>query len=172
MINITIALVLFLLTTAMHIAIYRLGWNRKQMHLFTIFTFMLGFTINLVFQFSVAPIVDFYLLRTGDRFPITAIALYLFLSMILMLFFSSIFWRQESPSFTILFLVKQRKKMSFKDLTSYFSNKTLIESRMLDLLNGQYVQKKGTNYYLTSKGKLIYFYTSLYRSMLHWESGG
>lgn len=174
MVSLSFSLLVFLVTIATHVMLYQALQSRKELAFKTAGVFGFGLIISVFVHFILMPTVIYLPVTTwwAVPLPLTSLALYALLASIYILFFTNIYWGEESPSFAIYFLVKRYRKLTAAEIRTHFSDKKIIGSRLTDLLNERYVYKKGDRYLLTSRGKFVYSVTEFYRKILNWQSGG
>ena len=162
MILIGVSIVVFFLTTCLHVLIHRFLISKGIVTFKTVAIFVVGFAINAY--------ILIYLQREG--FTFSAIAIYGFLVADYLAFFASPYLDDPSPSSKLILLIQKLKKASYKDLQKYFSNEELIIKRINDLVKSNLISKKYDRYHILPKGKLLLFFIHAYQALIRWERVG
>src|SRR3989338_2957045 len=109
MIYIFVSTAAFILTLICHIIIFRM-FEKIKSESNVLLTFLSGFVLNCIIIFYLNSLEFNYI-----KIPLTAIWLYFLLSLAFIIFFLFSFLSEESPSSTILGLLKKRGKIRERD---------------------------------------------------------
>ncbi|KKS97787.1 MAG: hypothetical protein UV73_C0005G0064 [Candidatus Gottesmanbacteria bacterium GW2011_GWA2_43_14] len=161
MIEILLVIIIYLCASFIHIIKYR---RQKAIKIGIINTYdiFLLFLPVLVITFQFIPV----------RWPLSSVFLYLLLSGVHFIFFTSPYLGDEGPSAKIYFLIKKQGEMNFKSLIANFSDEELIIKRIRNLENSKLILKKKTLFKTTAKGQLLSGLFNSYRQLLSWDTGG
>lgn len=164
--SLLVSIVLFMTTLFVHVVAYRKVKKFKSDTAITFLIFSIGLIISAVFicwlgKYKIFPIL-----------PLTSIFIYLLLSLIFIIFFLYTYLVEEGPSSTILSVLKKKRKIADSQIYDYFSDSSLIGSRMRDLIKQGTVVEKNKRIFIQNKGKLIATLINIYRKMLGWQNFG
>ena len=104
--------------------------------------------------------------------PMTAITVYILLSATFIIFFLYSYLVEESPTSTILGVLRKKEKVSEKEINSYFSDYKLIKLRLVDLLNQKAIKEKNKHLVILKRGKIAAGFIRSYRNILGWTNFG
>lgn len=154
-------------TVLVHIVLSKvrliLGWSRLA---------VLGvFIVGLV---GCVLTTVWYLPRASSSLPLplTGIFLYIFCSLAYLAITGSPTLGDESPTTKILLGLRRKGPLTQKQIFSLFTYREVIGKRMNDLLESQWIQKKGNALVATRRGRLIASFFTSYRRILGLSEGG
>lgn len=173
--DILLSVAVFFVTAILHVIMHRVLKKFRIVTFKTTLVFTAGFILNLSLLYFFRPQINAF--QTGNLWwfistPLSALAFYVCFSFVYVLFFTSPYWGEESPSFRIFFLIKKFGQMSQADLLKYFSNEDFIQKRLQDLELEGFTGKKGDKYYLEARGRGLLNLIETYRKILNWYPGG
>ena len=166
MIYIFVSTAAFILTLICHIIIFRM-FEKIKSESNVLLTFLSGFVLNCIIIFYLNSLEFNYI-----KIPLTAIWLCFLLSLAFIIFFLFSFLSEESPSSTILGLLKKRGKIRERDIYSSFSEAKLIRMRLSELTHQKIIEEQNNNFIILPKGKIIANVVNFYRKILGWEIFG
>lgn len=172
MINLVISFIWFITTVFLHIALHRLLENRGVSNFKTILLFPLGFIVNILFLFNIQNTTTVNRNFWNLPLPINASILYGLLSWFYIIYFASSYFGEISPSARIILLLQEKGTLPADIIKAQFTDHELVEKRLEDLINGQFIDKKNGRYVIASKAKLMVKIIDIYRWMLGGDSGG
>lgn len=165
--------IIFLITFIIHILLHRFLLRYKIVTFKSLSIFAFGFILDLggvIYLYENVPINNSEILFTP--LPVTALILYVLLSLNFAIFMTSIYLKDQSPSAKLVWLVKINSKAELKEIKHYFSNSELIFKRLADLVRVRWIKKEGARYKIITRGKLIIKFIYFYRSLLGWKITG
>jgi len=175
MIYILISLVVFICTTIVHVFLHRLLTKLGIRTFKSVSIYGMGL-IFLIFLFSFNIPASLFPDKPGTLMnlpiPITAIVLYSLLSILNIMFFTSPYMNNTSPSYKIFLQIRQSRGLSKQEIVRSFSDQELIGKRLNNLVLDGYLQKNKKRFKILPKGKKIISIIDFYRSWLKWESSG
>lgn len=104
--------------------------------------------------------------------PLTGIFLYIFCSVAYLTMTGTPSLGDESPTTTIVLVLRRKGRLTEKQIFSLFTYQDAIGKRVNDLLDGQWIQKKGNALVATWRGRLIASFFTSYRRILGLSEGG
>lgn len=139
----------------------------------TILIFSLGFLINSTLLMTL-PSLTWSNNMSWWTFalPLSASGLYLILSSLYLIYYANISYDEGSPSAAIYSRVRKLGKINYSAILKHFSNQDLIVKRLNNLSQIGFIEKRGNNYFILPKGKLVVIFFNLYRKILNWDEGG
>ena len=175
MLYLTVSIAAFCLTLTAHVIIYRLFKKIDADILIAFLTFAVGFILagSLVYfifrQYQINNAGDNLWLRP---LPLTAVVVYLLLSVAYLIFFLAPYLGEDSPTSTILIMLKKNNRRTFGQIRTKFTNQKLIGLRLVKFIDGGYVRKHHNKYFILPKGKLVATIINFYRQILGWNTFG
>lgn len=170
-----ISLVVFAFTTICHIFLHRLLAKLGIRTFKSVSVYGLG----LIFIISLSSfniIKHLFYNKTGTLqslpIPITGIVLYSLLSILNIMFFTSPYMGNISPSYKILLLIKNSRGLSKKAILKSFSDQELIGKRLNNLVLDGFLQRNKKLFKILPKGQKLVSVIDYYRSWLKWKSSG
>lgn len=169
------SLFVFTVCVLLHVLLYRFLAARGIQTFKTIAVFALGFMVDAVL------VIASFTANTASGqgagislmpLPLTSILLFAVLAALYVIFFTSPFLGDVSPSGKILFLIEEKGELSYKELQEHFTDEKLIIKRIHDLLQEGLIENKNNRYYATKRGERLARFLDKYRSLLHWGKGG
>ena len=104
--------------------------------------------------------------------PATGTVLYSVLSILNIIFFTSPYMGNISPSYKIMLTIKESHGLSKQAILKQFSDQELIGKRLDNLVLDGFLQKKEKLFKILPKGEKIISFIDFYRSCLKWRSSG
>ena len=167
------AIIIFMLSLIVHIGVFRLFRKLKNEASVSLIIFFTGFII------ASAVIFRSYSQNMAERVGLwitpllwTAVVFYFLLALSYIIFFLYSFLVEESPTSTILGLLRKKRKVSEKEIFANFSNAKLIETRLTELIGRNIIRKDKKLLRVSKKGEVIAGVFKYYREILGWKNFG
>lgn len=167
--DVIVAISIYFVAVILHVGLHRLLALYQYKTFRTAYVFIGGF-IAVVLTILLLPRYSFF--EKDFALPFASLGIYILLSLAHILFYTSPYWGEQSPSFSIYFLIKNRQKMSLIEIEKSFSDKQFIEARLTDLVHDGFVSYRNKLYRSRGKGKRLLSWIERYRKMLNWYPGG
>lgn len=161
------SIAIFLITEILHIILHRILRAKGILTMKSSVIFLGGLAVDLYAVYSISG-------ETAGRasngiwllpIPFSGIMVYIFLSLVFIIFYTHPAVPYISPS-TLLLGYLTKKRMRYSEIIRRFTNKMLIDERLDDLEESGLVIRKGSIYSLTTRGqnlaKIMEFYKRLF----------
>ncbi|OGG30675.1 hypothetical protein A3A63_00645 [Candidatus Gottesmanbacteria bacterium RIFCSPLOWO2_01_FULL_46_9] len=99
--------------------------------------------------------------------PLTSVVYYVLLVLVGVMFYLTPYLGGETPASMILESFGEKRQQTFRDLMGLFTNTGLIWKRIEDLQMAGLIQKQGTHYSVTGKGKMAALLVLFYQKLFH-----
>lgn len=169
MIHIFISVLVFILVTIIHVIVHRVCVLTGRKTFKSVAVYLLGL-ISLV----ILPFLNIIgnLFPSVYSLPLTGIVFYSLISILYIMFFTSTYSQDVSPSIQLFLHIKQSPGISHHKLLRYFSEYELIDRRMHNLVQNGYIRKSSNKFYISNSGQTLIRLIDGYRHLLRWESSG
>lgn len=172
MIYLVISVLVFLVTIPVHIIIHRILLYFDSLSFKTVIVFLLGLIVDVVLVFSLYLSNREAVNIWNMPLPYTAVIFYLLLTAVYMIFYTSPFLGNISPSTEILLLLRRYKKMSYQKILSCFTGKELVLDRLKSLEEAKLIKYHQYRYTILPAGRRIVLFFVWFRKLLNWNRGG
>jgi hypothetical protein len=165
MISIFLCIILILISISAHIISIRIRKKKGINILQTVIIFLPGLFLNIYFQIRGFILIENLLGVKISTFPFSCTLLYLILLMDYLVFSASPLLGDESPTSSI-YLMLQKKKLTYDELKKNINNKNFILKRCNILNNSNMMYRNNDRYVLTDLGKKFIRLIKVYRELL------
>ena len=176
MIDLGIAIVVFVLTAACHVLIHNAFVSRSRASIKTIAIFIPGFFalwLALILLHTQWFTYNTEMLNWWTApLPRSSLIVFFVLSIFYILYYGSAFFGDESPSSKIYEFLRKKRTASYRDITRLFSDRELIHNRLNDLASVGIIEDIGDTYRIKRTGFWLIALIEQYRRFLGWESSG
>lgn len=173
MFDLLLSFIIYFIAIVLHIVVHRLLVSKGIVTFKTISIFGAALILNawILLAFALEGFTSMHLLLS-IRLPLFALVSSFLAMLLYVLFFTSPFWGEESPSIKIFFLVKRNKRMLRSTIMNNFTNDDIINKRLNFLVNSEHISQRKNVYYANLKGKKLLTLIEIYRKILRWHEGG
>lgn len=155
------SILLFICVTGVHIVVYRVLVACGVKTIKTVAIYGFGLIV-----------LSWLLLTKHSPFPLTAITVYVLVSMLYIMLFTSPLFGQIGPSVKVFLLAKKYPGITKTEILKHFTDKELIDERVQLFISLGLLTKKNNVFTATARGQSIARIVALYRNIFHWRSGG
>lgn len=164
MMYICISVGIFLCSIVIHILLHRVFFKYRIVnHMVLIY----GIGVStVIWSFRYLPASDVSL-------PLTALTVYILLSILLSIFYYSlIVLKGVPPSSVIMDSFKDQPKLTEKKIIDQLSETVLYDRRIENMFEDRWIVKKSGRLYIASKGNIIMTCIRMYERIFGWHIGG
>lgn len=174
MIYFAISGIMFFSMVFVHVCIHRYLEAIGKNSLLTLSVYIMGLAI-------LVPVIWYYDAATPynripdlltQPAPVSSVLLYGFLSLAHAMLFISYMLESESPSERMLFLIRSRDGVTFKEIRKLFADEEIVKRRIKLLENQKQVSVKGGKITASPKALKVAAMISWYRNLFRWGPGG
>lgn len=109
---------------------------------------------------------------SGISLPYTSVMLYVFCSLAYLSIAGAPILGNESPTTKVLIGLRRKGPLSKKQILSLFTYDEVIGKRINDLIQSQWIERKGNRVIVTKRGAHIVSFFLVYRKLLRLSEGG
>jgi hypothetical protein len=156
--SIEMTALVFIITLICHALVHRILLHRGIITLKTTGLYIAGFMTLVAIHTSG---------RFKEELFFTSMTLYIFSSLLVFFWYSSIFLVHETPAAMILYSFEKKKRQSLKDLVNLFSRQGLLEDRLCDLESSELVRVQHRLLHPTAAGSFVARAGIIYRKLFY-----
>ncbi len=175
MIYLIISVVALICITVIHVFIHNLLVSVGHKIFKTVAVYGVGL-IGLLVLFSTNAVDNIFPMQTAAwlriPLPLTAIVFYSLFSLLYIMFFTTPYTGDESPSIKLQQLIRRSSGITRQAIFRNFRNLELIDRRLDNLVQTRYIRKSGNKFYVSQKGQTLIRLIDSYRHLLRWNSSG
>ena len=152
----------YLLTAFVHVLLHRalaFGFGKRTK---TVFGFLSRVVATAWFLNALPP----------QDILLSALLLYLLLSVVHFFVFYELLFDARSPSAKLLFLIRHHGPLTRDAILTHFSDEETVVNRVNTLVYEGYLVERGSRFYAADKAMPIARFMSWYRRLMKWERGG
>lgn len=166
MYTIFVTIIVFAVAVIIHILLFRYLLSRGHRSFIPALVFV-GIFMSMIIIIGKPTQIGMFV-----EYKITALTVFVLLTMSYMVMTASLILGDESPSSKIILEVEKKPGISESKLITLFSDKKLVDKRLEDMLSSGMITQRGRSFMILPKGQILVFYVTLYHKLLGWKELG